>query len=388
MRVLYMAGPGDVIGTYRHWKAGRDDPGQVAMTYSGQFYDVMREMGFEAYVVGNHPRAEVVREAGITIEHRPLPWMSRVRGGYHAGWAHYARGLARTARSWGADVVVPMMGTHLFPLAGLARGGVRLIPSIHCVLWPKFIGRRRLWRVVHRLDGNALRESCAAIMSVSEDIDEQVRELTGGVHAPLRRFLPMYRAGAFDDIAKVDWTARPFRVVYAGRIERDKGVFDLLTIARELRGKGVVFELCGEGSSLEALRGASADLGEAFVCHGHLDRGTMKRVYGRSHVVVAPTALGSVEGFNKVVVEAVLSGRPVVTSTLCPSIETVRGAAVEVGPSDAAGYRRAIERLSEDRGYYERLAGSTAGYAQAFYDPRRGWGTLLRELLGKVEDQS
>ncbi|MCC7408704.1 MAG: glycosyltransferase family 4 protein [Phycisphaeraceae bacterium] len=387
MRVLYMAGPGDVIGTYRHWKEGRDDPGQVAMTYSGQFYDVMREMGFEAYVVANHHRREVVKEAGITIEHRPLPWMNRVRGGFHAGWTWYSRGLARTARAWGADVVVPMMGTHLFPMGELRGRGVRIIPSIQCVLWPKFVGPRKLWRVVHRLDREVLSKDCAAILSASEDINEQVRELTGGVHAPLRTFLPTYRAEAFAEIEKVAWGTRPFRVVYAGRIERDKGVFDLLTIARELRSKGVVFELCGNGSVLEELRHASAGLGAAFVCHGHCDRATMKRIYGRSHVVVAPTALGSVEGFNQVVVEAVLAGRPVVTSTLCPAIGTVRGAAVDVEPSDVAGYRRAIERLSEDRAYYEQLAGSTAGYAQGFYDPRQGWGAALRELLMKREDR-
>ena len=40
LRIVYAAGPGDVVGTYRHWKEGRDDPSQVAITYSGQFYDL------------------------------------------------------------------------------------------------------------------------------------------------------------------------------------------------------------------------------------------------------------------------------------------------------------------------------------------------------------
>lgn len=381
MRVLYMAGPGDVIGTYRHWREGRDDPGQVAMTYSGQFYDVMKEMGFEAYVVANHGREERVEFDGITIEHRPMPALSRMPGGHHVAWELYARGLAATARRWGADVVVPMMGTHLFPMGGLARLGVRLIPSIHCVLWPKLVALPWSRWLIHRLDRGVLREGCSAILSASEDINHQVRELTGGKHAPLGLFLPTYRREAFAGIARAEWGARPFRVVYAGRIERDKGVFDLLTIARELREKGVVFELCGNGSVLEELRRESSDMGEAFVCHGHCDRATMKRIYGRSHVVVAPTSLGSVEGFNQVVVEGVLAGRPVVTSTLCPAIETVRGSAVDVEPSDVGGYRRAIERLSEDRGHYERLAGNTAAYSEAFYDAGRGWGAALRREL-------
>ena len=44
LRILYAAGPGDVIGTYRHWKEGRDDPSQIAITYSGQFYSLCKEL--------------------------------------------------------------------------------------------------------------------------------------------------------------------------------------------------------------------------------------------------------------------------------------------------------------------------------------------------------
>ena len=42
LRLMYAAGPGDIIGTWKHWKEGRDDPSQVAITYSGQVYDLCR----------------------------------------------------------------------------------------------------------------------------------------------------------------------------------------------------------------------------------------------------------------------------------------------------------------------------------------------------------
>ena len=56
-RLMYATrGHGDVIGTWRHWKEGRDDPGQVAMTYSGQFYDVCRELGAKGYAIASASR--------------------------------------------------------------------------------------------------------------------------------------------------------------------------------------------------------------------------------------------------------------------------------------------------------------------------------------------
>ena len=58
LRILYAAGPGDVVGTYRHWKEGRDDPSQVAVTYSGQFYDLCRDLGAEGYVISYCPRPD------------------------------------------------------------------------------------------------------------------------------------------------------------------------------------------------------------------------------------------------------------------------------------------------------------------------------------------
>ena len=55
LRLFYAAGPGNIIGTYRHWKNGQDDPSQVVLTYSGQFYDVCRELDARAYVIATCP---------------------------------------------------------------------------------------------------------------------------------------------------------------------------------------------------------------------------------------------------------------------------------------------------------------------------------------------
>ena len=56
-RVFYVAGPGAVAGdSYEHWKDGVNDPHEVALTYSGQFFDICRDLGSKAEVISTHPQ--------------------------------------------------------------------------------------------------------------------------------------------------------------------------------------------------------------------------------------------------------------------------------------------------------------------------------------------
>src|SRR4051812_45960868 len=96
-RILYVAGPGDVIGTYRYWLEGRDDPSQVALTYSGQFYDVCKALGIRATVIGHHPRRECIKDNEFTIEQRPMRFASRRGPLYHIGQYLFHLGIVLRA---------------------------------------------------------------------------------------------------------------------------------------------------------------------------------------------------------------------------------------------------------------------------------------------------
>src|SRR5512133_2993610 len=73
LRILYLGGPGDVAGTYEHWKQGHDDPSQVAVTYSAQFYELCTELGASGYIISYHPRRTFFRDGNSIVEHRPVP---------------------------------------------------------------------------------------------------------------------------------------------------------------------------------------------------------------------------------------------------------------------------------------------------------------------------
>ena len=386
-RILYAAGPGDVVGTFRHWKEGRDDPSEVAVTYSGQFYDLCRALGADAWVISHHARRDEVREEHFRVLHRPVPFTKAPGPLYLLGQTWSGLRLIATAVRFGADVVVVMSGMTWFSLALLPLFGIKVVPSLHAQLWRPAYPPRGVNRIVWWLNGRFFRHVASCVLCLSDAIRRQLVGLTGPSHAPILPFVPTYRQGTFDPGSESrPASPPPFRVLYAGRVERDKGVFDLLEIAKRFAAEGrddIEFDLCGSGSVLEELRRSADAAGVAprFRCHGHMNKPDMRRMYRQAHAVIAPTTSDFVEGLNKVVVESVLAGRPVVTSSVCPAIEYVRDACVEVPPDDVRAYGDALLRLADGAALYAEKQHNCESAGGQFYDSARGWGATLRRAL-------
>ena len=71
IRLMYAAGPGNVTGTYQHWKSGQDDPSQVSVTYSGQFLDVCKSLDADALVISSCPQNGTVKDGPFELKHVP-----------------------------------------------------------------------------------------------------------------------------------------------------------------------------------------------------------------------------------------------------------------------------------------------------------------------------
>ncbi|HLL89384.1 MAG TPA: glycosyltransferase family 4 protein [Tepidisphaeraceae bacterium] len=389
LRIFYAAGPGDVIGTFGHWSAGRDDPSQVAVTYSGQFYDACRDLGAEGYVLAYNPNKRSVREGPFRIVHRPLRFMRGPGPLYHLEQIWAGARMALSAKRFGADVAIVSGGAHWFSLGLMARLGVRVVPTLHCVLWSKHAPPERYRKWPWRWDARFFAARPAAVMSLSDDITEQLGVMAAGRYGrPVFPFLPTYRREAFAGMPPPP-AGKPFRVLFAGRIEPNKGVYDLLAIAKRFAAAGrtdVEFDLCGDGGHLAALRTAAdaAGVSPRFRCHGHVTKPVMRQRFEQCHVLIAPTTTDFIEGFNKTVAEGVLAGRPVVTSSVCPALAYVREAVVEVPPDDVSAYGDAILRLCDDPRLYEQKRRGCGDVAELFYDPERGWAAALKRVIAHL----
>src|SRR5205085_203619 len=144
----------------------------------------------------------------------------------------------------------------------------------------------------------------------------------------------------------------------------DKGVFDLIEIADQLRTERpheFEFHLCGDGGELEKIRETVArrGLSEVFHVHGYCKPERLKALLSGCHAVVVPTRTDFAAGFEMTCAEAILSGRPLVTSAVAPAIDYVRPATVEVPPDDVASYKAAFVELKDNPVLYAQKRNAT-----------------------------
>jgi len=391
LRVVYAAGLGNAIQTYHYWAEGKDDPTQVALTYSGQFYDVCDRLNASGYLIASCEEKGWLEQGQIRVEHRPIPFRWNLGLPYHIGLVWYGLGVVVSALRYRADVVIVVEGsTYPFVMALLPKFGIRVVPLLQCVLWRK-LSRDRIRRWVWKWSRQFFRKDCYASVVVSDEIGQQIREIAGHSPRPIFRIFPVYRREVFANIAEPDPSQVPFRVLYAGRIEEEKGVFEFLEVAKRLAAEGrrdFAFDVCGNGSKLEQLQQAvaAANFGDEFhfQCHGHCDKSKMSQMFAQCHTVIVPTKSAFVEGFNKVVVEGVLSGRPVIASSVCTDLNYLEKGVIEVPPDDVETYYNALVRLKDDRSFYEQKHQGCKELQEEFYDPSRGWGAVLELILQSI----
>ncbi|MBW4652874.1 MAG: glycosyltransferase [Kaiparowitsia implicata GSE-PSE-MK54-09C] len=393
-RIIYMAGFGEVMGTYQYWSKGEDDPSQVSVTYSGQFYDVCRAIDAKALVIAFNERKMRFHDEAFTIEYWRLLTPSVSALTYHLNLVWNSFRLIFSALKFRASVVVVADGTvHWFLMAVLPLIGIQVIPSLHCVLWRKFTPLTQRKKIILGLGRHLFSKQCLATLVVSDEIADQVQEFTGAQHQPILRFSPIYRRQQFQSIPSPNDVRSPFRVLYVGRVEANKGVFDLLDMAGILRERGrtdIVFDLCGKGTALTQLREAAAHAGleASFRCHGHCNKEVMRSMFSQSHVVIVPTKPDFVEGFNKVVVEGILSARPVITSAVCPALSYVKEGVVEAIADDIESYIDSILKLCDQLDFYAEKVRNCYALQDQFYDDSASWGTILASILTEFKTQS
>ena len=391
LRIAYVTEGRGQLEQYRHWKEGRDDPAELSYTYGFQFYDLCRTLGAEACVLSTDPAGHAalgdgaVRIAALPNRH------ARARGlVYHLGQLGSGLRLVAAVRCFDADLAVVAGGTHWLVWSALPLLGVAVVPSLHATLRPRLRAAPRGQRLALGLARGLFARRCHAILSLPGAVADDAVAAAGGAPRPLVTFLPTYRRETWEGIPPPAPAARPFYVLFSGRIEPDKGILDLLAAARRLAAAGrtdVAFDVCGTGSALAALAAAAAaaGLGERFRCHGHCDGPAMRRLLGRAAVVVVPSRSGCHEGLPKTLLEAVLAGRPVVASRVCPALDEVYEAAVQVPPDDVAAYADAIARLCDEPDLYaakQHAAVALAGMLlERYCDPANGWGAGLRRIV-------
>jgi glycosyltransferase involved in cell wall biosynthesis len=385
--VYYAAVAGDIRGTYLCWRDGRRDERQMAATYSGQFFDLCKRLGRRG--VASFPSDDnvCIKDDGFEIHSRPCQ-ASFTGMRFHLAQLRSALWLwVDVWRSGASDVVVMDGVTSFYLLAPLAMTGRRVFLSIHTVLWKNGEKQTRGGRLINRLNSWFLRRYCAGCLVASSAIGSQVRSLSNG-DLPTTMFNPLYRPEDFDRFRRPSISEKPFRILYVGRIETDKGIYDLLAASQNLvnRGYSLQLDYCGDGGELTTLKETirSSGLERLVFTRGHLSRPELSNYLELAHVVVVPTRSSFPEGLNQVVIEAVLARRPVITSNVCPALQLVAAAALEANSDDVASYEHCIQTLIEDPQLTASLIEAGSALRNQFFDGSLAWTERAFELMGSA----
>ncbi len=276
-------------------------------------------------------------------------------------------------------------------MALLRIAGIRIVTILHNTLWPRGFPQTR-WtrRLAVRMDGLFFRYVSSATIGVSPECIRQLEKITNGRAKNLYQMRCQYRPHLFAEIPAPAFPQQhPFRIMFSGRIMRSKGVFDVLEMARKVEALvpgRVRWELCGSGPDLDKLRRQREVMGleEIVTIRGWTSPGELREILGQCHLSIVPTRGEFAEGMAMTAVEAVLSGRPVLTSQVVPALDVLRPACIEARTDDIDSYVKEIVKLIDDPNQYRILCEACPDLQSQFYDGNQGKRAVLKSIVSQL----
>jgi glycogen(starch) synthase len=373
-RVAFLAGPGDVARTFDHWLAGENDPRVPVITYSTMFYALIVKLRAEALVLSEPPDGPLGRHPQFRFVpvpfSRPDGLLNRLRVN-----ARYSRRVMREIGAFDPHVV--LMGIDVPPSLYYRLGRRRIVLTVHNTFWPmgrkSFDLRSRIYRGLLRLSFRRV----AAGVHTSAECARQVESL-----APRGTGLfvetPQIPQAFLTPPAAAD---RVERLLFLGRIEDNKGVFDLLDAfdALAARHPALRLDLAGTGSAADRLRAriAASPHRDRLRYLGQLSGRQVHEALAETDALVCPTRSAFREGLALVVIEAAAHGVPTVLSSVVPARDLMQGACVTFEADDAQALQAALAGIIDDPAGFRRLRAAVATRRDLFQNRAESWGSQL-----------
>ena len=296
-----------------------------------------------------------------------------------AGW----RAAWKVARKHSATI---MHGHWVVPggvTAALAASGLPLVISLHGsdVYVPERLAAART--AARFAFGRA-----AFVTACSEDLAARARAL--GAPADRTMVIPY---GVDADRFQPSTAARiEFRqqvripddvplIAAAGRLVSKKGFEHLIDALVHV--DHAVLVLAGDGTLREDLRAraARANVADRVIFLGNQSQDDVSRLFASADMIATPSVRdesGNVDGLPNVVMEALASGTPLVTTTAggIGAVVTDGETALVVPEKDAVALAAALQRLARNRELGDRLAAS----ARALVRSRFGWSQTAAQF--------
>jgi len=231
----------------------------------------------------------------------------------------------------------------------------------------------QLWRETGLLEREIARVDAVIAMSeFSRDMHRQ-RGFTRDMEV-LPYFLPDPESAGMPEAVGPSPHVRPY-FFFAGRLERIKGLQDVIPVFAHYRGADLV--IAGDGEFSAELKAQAAGMANVrFV--GRLSPDDLPRYYRHAIAIVVPSVC--YETFGIVLIEAFRQGTPVIARRLGPFPEIVEGSGGGELFHTTEELVSAMQRLQEDPAHRARLA--RAGFRG--YVERWSESAVIPQYLGIV----
>ena len=392
LRIFWASGAGDIAETYRKWNNGNDDDSIVSIAYSAQMFELCEVLNGILSATANCPKLSPVESPAVKIESFTKKHLKRSGIYFYLGEMVYVFGLALRAKKSKADVAVISVGITYCMLFPFKLMKIPVLVSLHNTHWPrKHRKEGALLQLRYCLDGYAFRNWVEGTVAVSPEIIRQTLEIAGQLRRPILQQIPQYRSGI------IELTPSPFfgrserfRIMFAGRLEPNKGIYTLLNAAKildlEFNGQ-VEWIICGTGSVDNEFKEEveKSGMSNSVVLAGYLKQAEMAAMLTSCHATITPTTNDFPEGLSKLPLESVLAGRPAIISSAIPAIDLIGEAALEFEAESVPSLCEVVRRLLTETGLYESMCLSCIPIRSQFFDRSRSWASGMFRLLTSIE---
>jgi glycosyltransferase involved in cell wall biosynthesis len=384
-RLLYLAGKVDALGIFREELLGVDGRRELAIPFSRQVLDVSQALGAGVLTIVESSRSRMLDHGRVRIEEHRIPFNRERGAAYHLGRLFFIVKVAWIAWCFRPQVVLASTSAHWFTLAILSWMNIKIVASLDSTFWPQdHPPLSRLRRATLKMNGWFWREHVVSTIGVSDECARQVREISGDPGTPVKVVVAQYP----EDLPPrtLPPADGPFRVLFAGRLDRTEGVWDVLAAAHSLQNAypgRFAWTLAGDGVELEPLRAAveKASLAEIMSVAGHLSPHEYISAIDGHHMVISPSNSGFSGGVQKVALEGMLRGRPVVTTMCSNSSDKFGPALIKCEEKDPASIAGAVLKLADDSELYWRVRSESLRCSNVFFDRSQGYAEAVRATL-------
>ncbi|MDD5622435.1 MAG: glycosyltransferase [Actinomycetota bacterium] len=151
--------------------------------------------------------------------------------------------------------------------------------------------------------------------------------------------------------------SRKNRIIYAGQLEKFKGIWDVIFAFKLLNNKKLSLLIVGDGREMDNL---TSYIKEKKISNieflGRLPNEMVRNLYCESKIVVSPSK--SPEAFGRFILESFAAGTPLITTNVGGNPEGIknRETGILIEPGDYIGLAGAIEELLNNNKLYKHIA--------------------------------